>query len=301
MAPIRRNFTAPEDFERVSHFLFSLYQPHNRDGNWFQPIWEYAYTHPLFETEYQERIGIWEDGGKMVAVVNYEWALGEAFFAAHADYQYLKPEMLTYAEEQLAGVVPEGADKGKRSLRVYLCDFDKPFVAEALSRGYWLDPDCHRPMCQYVIPDPFPSIILPEGFTLRSLDEDNDLAKVNRVLWRGFDHEGEPPPDVSDRRHMQSGPHYRKEHNIVVVSPNGEFVAFAGQWFEAVNKFGYVEPVATDPDYRRMGLGKAAVLEGIRRSGELGADVAYVGVDKQFYLAIGFRILYVQQCWIKTL
>lgn len=44
----------------------------------------------------------------------------------------------------------------------------------------------------------------------------------------------------------------------------------------------YVEPVATDPDYRRMDLGKAAVLEGIRRCGELGAEVAYVGSVKDF-------------------
>ena len=68
---------------------------------------------------------------------------------------------------------------------------------------------------------------------------------------------------------------------------------------DATNGFGYVEPVATDPDYRRRGLGRAAVLEGIRRCGEEGASVAYVGTDKPFYLSFGFKTIYTQNCWLK--
>jgi predicted N-acetyltransferase YhbS len=70
-------------------------------------------------------------------------------------------------------------------------------------------------------------------------------------------------------------------------------------WYEPVNRIAYVEPVATDPDYRRMGLGKAAVLEGIRRCGELGAGVAFVGSDQFFYTAIGFKVVYKSNCWVK--
>jgi predicted N-acetyltransferase YhbS len=76
-------------------------------------------------------------------------------------------------------------------------------------------------------------------------------------------------------------------------------VAFGGLWFDPVNRFGYVEPVATDPDYRRMGLGTAAVLEGIRRCGELGATVAYVGTDTPFYLVMGFKKLFTLNCWVR--
>lgn len=78
-------------------------------------------------------------------------------------------------------------------------------------------------------------------------------------------------------------------------------MAFSGLWFEPVNKFGYVEPVATDPDYRRLGLGRAAVLEGIRRCGEFGATVAYVGLDQPFYFALGSRKLSPQNYWSKHL
>jgi predicted N-acetyltransferase YhbS len=292
-----RPCAGPQDFPAISDFLYTLYQPDNRDGNWFQPIWEYAYTHTLFDEDAVHRIGVWEDGGEIVAVVMYEWALGEAFFQVHPAYEHLKPEMLAYAEEQLTGT----DDSGQRYLKAFVNDFDAAFEDIVRSRGYTKRPDSHRPMSQFVIPNPFPPIHVRDGFRLKSLADDNDLAKVDRALWRGFNHPGEPSADgIEGRKKMQSGPHYRHDLTIVAEAPNGDFAAFAGLWYEPVNRFGYVEPVATDPDYRRMGLGTAAVLEGIRRCGELGASVAYVGTDKPFYLAMGFRKLYVANCWYKT-
>ena len=291
-----RTCVGPVDFPAISEFLYGLYQPDNRDGNWFQPIWEYAYTHPWFDEEAVSRIGIWEDAGTMVAVTLYESRLGEVFFQIHPAYVHLKPEMLAYAEQHLTGTT----DQGKRYLKAYVNDYDTAFEHVMRSRGYEKEPASHRPMSQFVIPDSFPPIRLPNGFRLKSLADDNDLAKIDRVLWRGFNHPGELPADgPKDRKKMQSGPHFRKDLTIVVEAPNGAFVAFGGLWFDPVNRFGYVEPVATDPDYRRMGLGTAAVLEGIRRCGELGATVAYVGTDMPFYLAMGFKKLFTLNCWTR--
>jgi predicted N-acetyltransferase YhbS len=98
---------------------------------------------------------------------------------------------------------------------------------------------------------------------------------------------------------MFDTPKARRELKIAVKAPDGNFVAFCGMFHEPNGKFGYVEPVATDPDYRRMGLGQAAVLEGIRRCAELGAEVAYVGSNQPFYLSLGFEVLYTTECWIK--
>ncbi len=135
---------------------------------------------------------------------------------------------------------------------------------------------------------------------LKSLADENDLHKINRVLWRGFNHPGEPPEDgIEDRRKMQSGPNFRKDLTIVVEGPTGNFVSFCGMWYEPVNKYAYVEPVATDPDSRRLGLGTAAVLEGIRRCAVEGATVAYVGSDQEFYKALGFTKQFNSNCWEK--
>lgn len=298
MSAVLRPCAGPADFAAISDFLYSLYQPDNRDGNWFQPIWEYAYTHSFFDDAAVGQIGIWEEGGAIVGVALYEWRLGEAFFQVHPAYQHLKPAMLDYAEERLAGTTRAG----QRYLHAFVNDFDAAFERVVRERGYALNPDEHRPMAQFVIPDPFPPILLREGFRLRSLAEDNDLAKVDRALWRGFNHPGEPPADgIESRKKMQSGPHFRHDLAIVVQAPSGDFVAYSGLWYDARNRFGYVEPVATDPDYRRLGLGQAAVLEGIRRCGAEGATVAYVGSEQPFYLAMGFKVLFSLRCWRKEL
>jgi predicted N-acetyltransferase YhbS len=286
----------PTDFELVSDFLIANHQPGNRDGNWLQPTWEYMHTHPNLDESSLDRIGIWEDAGDIVGVAHYESELGEAFFQLHPDYAHLKPTMLEYAEGHLRGETEDG----EGYLRAYVNDFDLEFESLVESRGYEIVHRHNRPMWEFGIPQPFPKIDLPEGFRLKSLADENNLRKMHRVLWRGFNHKGEPPEEgIAWREKMQSGPNFRKDLTIVVEAPTGDFVSYCGMWYESVNRIAYVEPVATDPDYRRMGLGKAAVWEGIRRCGILGATIAYVGSDQEFYKAIGFTRGFDSRCWVK--
>jgi len=317
-----RNYNPLKDFKLVSDFLIKHFQLDNRDGNWLEPAWDYMHSHPYLDKSALGRIGIWEEGREIVGVVHYESKLGEVFFETHPSHSHLKPEMLDYAEKKLYGI----AENGRHFVKAYINDFDRGFEAIAQSRGYAKMPDISRPISQFAISKPFPEIKLPTGFCLKSLAEVDDLPapmpacashlpaakagadrlrqaglrKIHRVLWRGFNHAGEPPEDgLAGRKQMQSAPGFRPDLNIVVEAPDGNLVSYSGQWYDAVNKICYVEPVATDPDYRRMGLGKAAVLEGVRRCGQLGVTAAYVGSSIDFYQAIGFKKLYASQCWVK--
>ena len=191
---------------------------------------------------------------------------------------------------------------GAGGLSYIAIHFDAEFTDIVKSRGYEHDADNDRPMSQFIIPTPFPAIALPTGFQLKSLQDGNNLYQMHRVLWRGFNHPGEPPEDgVEGRKKMQSVPNFKKDLKIVAIAPDGNFVSFCGMWYDAVNRISYVEPVATDPDYRRMGLGKAAVWEGIRRCGALGATVAFVGSEQPFYQAIGFTKVFTSRCWKKSI
>jgi GNAT superfamily N-acetyltransferase len=292
-----RKYDVSNDFKPVGDFLAENYQPDNRDGNFFQPAWEYMHFHPWLDEQSLDKIGIWEDSGKIAGVVHYESILGEAFFEIHPRYTHLKLEMLEYAETHLYGKTPEG----QRYLKAFVNDFDKDFEALVKSRGFKKEYSFARPMTQLKLTPAFrPDISLPDGFCLKSLAENNDLARLDRVIWRGFNHGDKPHMnDYAGRKKQQSAPNYRKDLNIIIVAPDCNFAAYAGTWFEPTNKFSYIEPVCTDPDYRRRGFGKAAVLEGIRRCGELGARAAYVGSVQPFYQAMGFKKLFTCNCWIK--
>ncbi|MFZ5826201.1 MAG: GNAT family N-acetyltransferase [Bacillota bacterium] len=294
-----RPYDRAKDFAVISNLLTETYPPGDaRFDNWPQPRWEYAHSHPWFDELSTRSMGVWEDEGKIVAVANYENRLGQAFFQVRPGYEHLKPEMLAYAEARLHA----HADDGHAYLRAWINDGDTEFEAIARERGYTRREDLEDPYSRYLIPHPFPPISLPPGFQLKSLADENDLYKINRVLYRGFNHPGEPPEDdeeIAGRKKMQSGPNFRPDLNIVAVAPDGQFVAYAGLWYVPANRMAYVEPVATDPDFRRLGLGKAAVLEGIRRCAKEGATVAWVGSQQPFYLAMGFEKACAVRAWVK--
>jgi ribosomal protein S18 acetylase RimI-like enzyme len=296
MSITQRPYQGIKDYWRVDRFLIEHYQPGNADGNWLEPAWEYMHSHSFLDKSSLAKIRIWEDDGRMAAVAHYEWQLGEAFFQFHPDYRYLREEMLIYAEAHLFGL----AKNSKRYLKAYINDNDEDFIDLVRTRGYQKDEEERRPLYRYDLPQQFPAIPLPEGYHLKSMADDCDWMKIHRVLWRGFNHPGEPlAEDLDDRKTMQDTPNFRHDLKIVVEAPNGDFASFCGMWYQPDHRYAYVEPVATDPAYRRMGLGKAAVLEGIRRCGELGAEVAYVGSDQAVYQAIGFKKVFISECWVK--
>jgi predicted N-acetyltransferase YhbS len=294
-----RHYSGADDYKRISDFLIAHHRPGNADGNWLQPAWEYWHFHPLLDSSSLGKIGIWEADGEIVAVVHYEWHLGEAFFEFHPDYHHLRDAMLDYAEAELTGT---SRRDGRKYLRVFVNDNDAEFQCLVESYGYERYPDGRRPLYRLDMPDRFPAISPPAGFCLTSLADDCDWAKVHRVLWRGFDHGDDVPmndEEYESRRKMFDTPRARRDLKVAVATAKGDFVAFCGMFYEATGRFAYVEPVAVDPTYRRLGLGKAAVLEGIRRCSTLGATVAYVGSDQQFYRSIGFREAYNTGCWLR--
>ena len=145
---------------------------------------------------------------------------------------------------------------------------------------------------------PFPDVKLPDGFTIISLEDENDYKKINDCLWKGFDHGDDPDDDIDCRMLMQSGPHFRKDLTTVIKAPNGDYACFAGMWFDEKNKYAYLEPLATVPEYRRMGLATIALSEGMRKTKALGATYCFGGVS-EFYTAIGFETICHHELWKK--
>jgi len=295
MQIIERFYNHAEDYEQVGQFLLRTYRTTGSHINWLQSRWEYMHYHSLVENVDLNAIGVWEANGAIVGVIHPEHQMGTLYVEVDPEYGDLKSEMIRYAEEHLYWEV-----SNERVLRVYINDRDDAFQRVVRDEGYEKTDRGAESMSHFMISELFPVISLPDGFRLLSLAEDNDLVKIHRALWRGFNHEGEPPEDgIEGRKRMQSAPNFRKDLTIVVQAPDGHFVSYCGMWYDDLNKVAYVEPVATDPDYRRMGLGRAAVLESIRCCGEQGATVAYVGTSMPFYLSFGFETIYTCSIWHK--
>lgn len=308
-----RKYDPEQDFLRIRDFLMETYRAFERPVNWRIERWNYAryFVAPLLgdpdpkESEknirfWEETVGVWENAeGEIVGVVNVEhpalWhpGFGEAFFQRHPQYGFLLGEMLDYAEANLI-------NREKNLLYVYIFDQDEPFQELVEGRGYRKDVERPGYDSEFVIEGDLPVCDLPEGYAIRSMADQNDLARRSKAFGLGFNHpDPKDWPTVYTYAELQKAPDYRKGLDLYVEAPDGEHVSFCLVWYDEVNRMGILEPVGTHPDFRRRGLARAVVMEGIRRAAALGAERVWVGSGQEFYEAVGFEKRYVAYPWTR--
>ena len=270
-----------EDYYKVRDFFVKLGY-----AEYTYARWDWMATHGYLDRAAVGKIGLWEDNQEMIGVVTFDCNLGIGFCLTLPGYHAWKKEMLLYAKEALAldgefGIVIDDADIKFQDIAAEL-----GFVAT----------ERKEPDAVFYLDKTSTDYQLPEGFRITSMKDNLDLYQYRRVLWKGFNHElnGEGEFTFTEEDKAGAGaemlrPNVDLSLKVAVVAPDGNFVSYCGMWYEEAAGYAVIEPVATDPAYRKMGMGKAAVIEGIRRVGELGAKLAFVGSSQQFYYSIRLR------------
>ena len=135
-----------------------------------------------------------------------------------------------------------------------------------------------------------PSPTLAPGFTIRSVQGLEDAEERARVLAAA---DGDTVHPERYRTLMRT-PGYDRELDVVAVSQDGRFASFAMGWLDATNQVALFESVGTDPVFRRRGLARAVLCEGLQRFRQRGAKRATLstGMDDfgpiQLYRSVGF-------------
>lgn len=303
-------FDYDHDFLWVRDFLSRTFGIYQSSVNWRIERWEYAFGFvapflanwcedpPKQESVDQalkfmnEHTGLWKtEEGQIAGVVNIEHAdrthpgFCEFFIQRHPKHLDLLPEMVKYAEANLL-------DRKKNHLFIYVDPKDRALIPVLEAFGFTAEPEKTAVESEYdLLKQPLPDKpILPKGFRLQSMADENDLSRRCKAFGTGFNHPDPLEwPSLFSYEHLQCMPDYRKDQDIVVVAPDGEFAAFSLIWYDALNKMASLEPVGTQPQYRRMGLAREAIYEGMRRMLKKGAERVIVGSDQQFYKVIGFK------------
>ncbi len=286
-----RKYKLLMDFATVHRFLADTYSLETLSSYLLPQFFEYAQTHPAFNHKLTHRFGLWEDRGKLAGIACYEMDIGESFLVTTSEHKSLLPEMLAYAEKELSVV-----KNNTRTLSVWVTDQEADKIKLLAENKYR---KVHtEPVRVFPYDKPFMDIKLPDGFSIISLEDENDYKKINECLWKGFNHGDNPDDDIDCRMLMQSGPNFRKDLTTVIKAPNGSYACFAGMWFDEKNRYAYLEPLATVPEYRRMGLAAIALTEGMKKTKALGATYCFGGVP-DFYTAIGFETISNREIWQK--
>lgn len=245
----------------------------NEHFHWGRFDW--AMAHPFLDADMLPKIAVFRDESGVVGAALFDTGYDDRWYLLHAyDDEELLHCMIGYVNEADNGSAAVKANLGDKSLCSLLDNmgFKKQFSEKVLQID--LSGDL--------------SYSMPSGFSVNLPDEEIDKRQWKLVIHRGFDNEGEPEEssgDIADAEKHLEGSSYIK----VFAVNNGEYAAHCGVWYDG-GETAYIEPVATVPEHRRKGLGKAVVYEALSRAKQRGAKRAVVLSDQDFYFRIGMTV-----------
>lgn len=232
-----------EDYIKVHDFLVE-------SGNEAFPYarFDWMITHrPYLQEEFLNRIGLWEQEDKIVAVALFDTALDDIFIITLKGYEFLYEQMIDYACTHMV-------NEKEPQLRLFIDDANKELQQAASVKGLHVIDEQDK-VAQFDLTQEILEEHLSQGYTLVDLETERDYDNYLHCLFRGFDHDNGEETYVfeeADMREAQSA--YERDCvdlklKISVKAPGGKYVAHCGMWYDPLSKFAVVEPVCTDPNY----------------------------------------------------
>ncbi len=306
-----RSFTWEKDFELVRAFLIFTYNLTRSFENWIPSMFENIKFGPCGR-EYQDEedvyIKIWEDARDSdissvtnVVAVTFCKPSGDCWIQIHPDYRSSEKEILLWLEEQ------RRINSGE-NIEPELCfrvdETDDKRIALLTELGY-KDYGLKEYNRTRPVDAPIPEYQFPEGFTIRSVDMEQDFVQYRKVQATVFPHCSQMTRRTARIYSMAS--FYNKDLDLVAVDSRGNFAAFCTVRMDPVSRIAELEPVGTHPDYRKLGLAKSVIYEGLRRLQKYRPSSLYIlgaapsEAANRLYDSIGFTEKTEVHIWRKKL
>jgi mycothiol synthase len=244
-----------------------------------------------------EHIRLWHDAGRLVgyAMLGEDPSFDCQVFPGY-EWQGIENEALEWAEGRIQALIQSEGEQWSSPLVSGARQDNAQRIAFLEGNGFRYRGDFTEHNLMRSLDEPIPDLQLPEGFRVRDMTElDNvtDRAAAQCEVWSPWT-VGEV--SAGDYARFMRLPGYQGELDIVTITPQGVVAAYVNGWIDPLNKIGDFGPVGARRAYRRQGLTRAALLEGLRRMKDLGVRRVCIstGVNnqpaRQLYESIGFRI-----------
>ena len=200
-------------------------------------------------------------------------------------YEDLYPEMVNYAKSNM--VKEETPD-----FLIYSGDLNVKLKKELKKQGF-IATEGKDMVAMFDLGDSIPDANIPEGYSITTLEQDEDYEKYLLCMFKGFGHEESNEVfHYDEEREKEMKEAYTREYlnkdlKVSIVDKEGNYVAHCGMWYDCNSEIALIEPVCVVPECRRLGLGREVVYEGLRKVKLLGAKRTVVGSSQQFYYSLG--------------
>lgn len=225
------------------------------------------------------------------ALISPRWRTFDVF--VHPDLMGTSTalQMYVWAEKKCAEIV--NLRGGEEIGTMWIMESDKAVTSHLESRGFKRE-ELYFLYMTRSFDAPIPDGHCLPGYRVRNVEGLHEVMQRAEVSHAAFDSQV-PFVDYWQRyeKFMRSAV-YSPKLDLVCAAPDGQFAAFCICWLDKENLVGLFEPVGTHPSFRRKGLGKAVMLEGLRRMRAHGIRTAQVCVDegnlpaRRLYESLGF-------------
>lgn len=291
-----RPFSGADDLELLKQFVMMIWadESYRSFMHMGDLIWS-IYQNTLFDP--YRNIRLWQDArGELLCFALFD--IGKTTFSSWAQIHPDQRENAGLYDAMLEWLDERAAKERKAYPTIDLLyhsifDDDAPLRDALLRHRY--QPGDSGMLHMYrkldgILPDP----ALPPNWQVRHVADEREFEQrvaIHREVWH--------PSRVTLEayRRLRTIPGYRPELDIVAVAPDGTFASYCICWLDPLNRCGEFEPVGTRAAFRGQGIGKALMLEGLRRLQRLGASsaVVYTNHDndpaRRLYESVGFRVI----------
>lgn len=297
MPLVARNYHEPDDLERVRELLIATQKLNWTRHNWSLHRWEsWRYLRDDLAGFPIEKIRLWEtEAGELVAVAHPRDP-GEVVIQVHPDYRDIEPEILAWAQTELAIRAPTG----KRILETWVYDYDD-YRQMLLAQQRFRRQRTHRHHRWRSLRAPVEAPYVPEGYTLREvrLTETDDALVADLLRYCR-----EPAPSAAAIANFRQSPNYQSHLHLVMEDEGGEVISHCSALMNTTSQDAQITPACTHPEHRLQGLATGLLLEILRRLRSAGVQRAYVrcGDDhliNTMYERAGFRDYHRKYLWRK--
>lgn len=265
-----RPLTTADDYFRARNFLREVFLLNDRlEHSWNVARLDYWRWHLIATCQitppFEQVTAGWETENGSLAAIAHPYGDGEIRVHIHPRFRTaeLENEIFAYSEVHFA-------ENGRIIAPVFADDVLRRVVLA--SRGFTQRPGWnhhYRRDLTGALPAPVP----PAGYVIRSMGDESEHASRSWCSWRAF-HADEPDSnydgDHSWYKNIQSAPLYRRDLDVVAATADGQIAGFCTIYYDDATRSAVTVLVGVAAEHWRRGLGKAILLEGLRRLQHLG-------------------------------
>lgn len=203
---------------------------------------------------FKQNVMVFKDNDKIVGVCISEYGRNDIFLEVHPDYISIYNNMFEWVENSWA--------KDKEEVEIDVFSNDSQKIEVLIEHGYTFKE--HTENLRYYDMDKADfDYELKEGYKIQAFYENMNYESRVEVVKSAFDN---TEYSAENLKSIHSSPDYKKHLDLCVVSPDGQIAAYCIGWHDNKDKtLGYIEPVGTHKDFRRMGFASAINKECFKR------------------------------------